>query len=163
MKINKKSFAISLATTLVVSALGYGVAFGYGGSVGVSYIAPAQTQTQQQTTVSSQARLNALIAQLNAIMAQLKLQGGETVATVGVTGGTFARNLTVGHTGDDVLRLQQYLNTHGFVIAESGPGSLGNETTRFGALTRAALKKFQLSKGITPASGYFGPLTRAQM
>jgi peptidoglycan hydrolase-like protein with peptidoglycan-binding domain len=166
MKINKKSFAISLATALVVSAFGYGVAFGYGGAVSVSYIAPQTTTTSQTqtSTLSAQAQLNALIAQLNAIMAQLKLQGGNPVPNLPNTGiGTFNRNLTVGFTGEDVLRLQQYLNTHGFIVADSGPGSPGNETTMFGGLTRAALKKFQSSKGITPAVGYFGPITRAQM
>ncbi len=33
-------------------------------------------------------------------------------------------------------------------------------TGYFGSLTKAALIKFQLSKGITPAAGYFGPKTR---
>lgn len=34
-------------------------------------------------------------------------------------------------------------------------------TGYFGSLTKAALIKFQLSKGITPAAGYFGPKTRS--
>jgi len=33
-------------------------------------------------------------------------------------------------------------------------------TGYFGSLTKAALIKYQLSKGITPAAGYFGPKTR---
>ena len=66
-------------------------------------------------------------------------------------------------TGDDVKALQVYLNTHGFMIASSGPGSSGNETTKFGAATKAALSKFQKAKGITPAAGYFGPKTRASL
>ena len=37
--------------------------------------------------------------------------------------------------------LQVYLNTHGFQVA--------------------ALIKFQVARGISPASGYLGPLTRA--
>ena len=73
----------------------------------------------------------------------------------------FARNLEVGMTGDDVMGLQVFLNTHGYVIAASGPGSPGNETTKFGGLTRAALVKFQKANGISPAAGYFGPKTRA--
>lgn len=32
----------------------------------------------------------------------------------------------------DALNLQQFLNKEGFVLTESGPGSLGNETTYFG-------------------------------
>ena len=72
----------------------------------------------------------------------------------------FTRSLTVGSTGADVLALQKYLNTHGFVIATSGTGSVGHETNYFGKATHAALTKFQKAKGISPASGYFGSLTR---
>lgn len=73
----------------------------------------------------------------------------------------FTKNLKVGSRSPDVQNLQAYLNTHGFVIAVSGPGSPGNETTRFGQATKKALKKFQQSVGIVPASGMFGASTRA--
>ena len=46
-------------------------------------------------------------------------------------------------------------------VAASGPGSSGNESMYFGSLTQVALAKWQSLHGITPASGYFGPLTRA--
>jgi peptidoglycan hydrolase-like protein with peptidoglycan-binding domain len=72
----------------------------------------------------------------------------------------FNRDLDVGSTGEDVLALQKYLNENGFTVAEDGPGSSGNETSKFGALTRAALAKFQQAVGIAPAVGYFGPMTR---
>jgi peptidoglycan hydrolase-like protein with peptidoglycan-binding domain len=74
---------------------------------------------------------------------------------------TFTRDLDVGATGEDVRALQQYLNTHGFIVSTSGAGSLGQETANFGPATWAALIKFQQAKGITPAVGYFGPKTRA--
>lgn len=73
----------------------------------------------------------------------------------------FTRDLTVGFTGEDVRNLQKYLNSKGFIVSTTGPGSMGNETTTFGPLTRAALARFQASVGITPAVGYFGPITRA--
>lgn len=73
----------------------------------------------------------------------------------------FGRDLFLGTTGDDVRTLQVWLNTHGYVIAASGPGSPGNESNYFGKLTQAALVKFQLASGITPPAGYFGPKTRA--
>jgi hypothetical protein len=57
--------------------------------------------------------------------------------------------------------LQNFLNTHGFILATSGAGSPGNETTLFGAPTKAALIKFQRVNSIRPAVGYFGPITRA--
>jgi len=74
---------------------------------------------------------------------------------------TFDRDLDVGDEGDDVLCLQQYLNESGYTVALEGPGSIGNETDRFGGLTRDALAAWQEANSVYPASGYFGPLTRA--
>jgi len=75
----------------------------------------------------------------------------------------FKENLTTGSLGEEVKALQEYLNAHGYTVASSGPGSAGNETTRFGAATKAAVIKYQKAKGITPAVGYFGPKTRETM
>ena len=74
----------------------------------------------------------------------------------------FVRTLHLGSTGSDVQQLQGYLNAHGFPVASSGPGSAGNETSVFGPKTKAALAKFQASKGLT-ADGVFGPKTAAAM
>jgi hypothetical protein len=79
----------------------------------------------------------------------------------GNNGAPFFRSLTVGSTGSEVRSLQAYLNNHGFQVASSGGGSMGHETSYFGGLTRAALARFQASAGISPAVGYFGPITRA--
>lgn len=70
-----------------------------------------------------------------------------------------SRYLTVGSRGADVKYLQQYLNSNNFKVAESGPGSPGSETDYFGNLTRQALLKFQLAKGVAPADGYLGSST----
>lgn len=59
--------------------------------------------------------------------------------------------------------LQQFLNAQGFLVAETGPGSQGNETASFFALTQSALIQFQALYGIVPAVGYFGPQTRAKV
>ena len=56
--------------------------------------------------------------------------------------------------------LQKYLNSHGFIITPSGPGSPGKETTYFGQLTQKSLIKLQKANRISPSLGYFGPLTR---
>jgi hypothetical protein len=81
----------------------------------------------------------------------------------------FSKNLAYRDTDPDVLKLQQYLNAHGFVLAESGPGSPGEETDYFGSLTYTALVNFQNAHaseilapvGLTQGTGYFGPATRA--
>ncbi len=65
---------------------------------------------------------------------------------------TFTRNLTVGSRGADVTALQTMLQAKGFLsVAPTG---------YFGGLTKAALAGWQASVGISPAVGYFGPLTR---
>jgi peptidoglycan hydrolase-like protein with peptidoglycan-binding domain len=73
---------------------------------------------------------------------------------------TQARNLKQGDTGNDVKALQIILNFLGYTVAPQGPGSLNNETTYFGNLTRQALIKFQLANNIQPPDGFFGPITR---
>jgi hypothetical protein len=75
----------------------------------------------------------------------------------------FTRDLKLGAEGPDVKLLQEYLNSHGFIIAKSGAGSKGKEVEKFGPATKSALTRFQKSKGITPANGYFGPKTREFM
>jgi hypothetical protein len=123
------------------------------------------TSTSTPTTASLgalQQQIADLIAQLNALILQAKARGLSVPnAAQSLIQGVFTRDLDLGMTGEDVRQLQIYLNTHGFILAPSGPGSLGSETTRFGALTQAALIKFQQASNISPAAGYFGPLTRA--
>lgn len=72
----------------------------------------------------------------------------------------FTRDLKLNMIGTDVKTLQVFLNTHGFIVASSGAGSPGKETTKFGSLTKKALIKFQRAYKITPAIGYFGKITR---
>ena len=44
---------------------------------------------------------------------------------------------------DEVLKLQKFLNTHGYILSSFGNGSQGNETNYFGKRTKSALIKFQ--------------------
>lgn len=55
-------------------------------------------------------------------------------------------NLSMGMEHESVRALQKMLNGAGYTIADSGPGSIGNETIKFGVLTRAAVRKFQCEK-----------------
>jgi peptidoglycan hydrolase-like protein with peptidoglycan-binding domain len=73
----------------------------------------------------------------------------------------FTRDLMLGDVGTDVQALQRYLNAHGFILANSGPGAPGNETQKFGDVTKYQLSQFQQANAITPAAGYLGPKTRA--
>ncbi len=72
----------------------------------------------------------------------------------------FPTNLQRYDTGPEVLVLQKILNVLGFPIAQTGPGSPGNETNFFGLRTYRALVRYQQAH-VLPATGYFGPLTRA--
>ena len=62
--------------------------------------------------------------------------------------------------GEDIRRLQKFLNDQGFILAHSGAGSPGHETIVFGRRTLAALIRFQKAHGIPP-TGYFGLKTKA--
>jgi peptidoglycan hydrolase-like protein with peptidoglycan-binding domain len=76
---------------------------------------------------------------------------------------TLSRDLYEGVSGEDVLTLQILLNANGYKVASTGSGSPGNETTYFGPATKAAVIRFQIARGISPAVGYVGPLTRAAL
>ena len=104
-----------------------------------------------------------LQAQINALLAQLQvLQGQSSGSPAACAGVSFARNLTVGSTGSDVMCLQALLNKNGYAVASSGPGSMGNETSYLGSLTLAAVQRMQVAKFGYSAS-QVGPSTRAEL
>ncbi len=94
--------------------------------------------------------LQALIASLTQQLAALS--GG----SAGASSYTYTRDLTIGSTGADVTALQQLLVSKGFLVMPAGV-SMGT----FGNLTKAAVAKWQVSAGISPAAGYFGPKSRS--
>lgn len=93
-------------------------------------------------------------------------------ATPSVCPYVWSRNLSLGSTGDDVKKLQQFLNiastTH---IANVGPGSPGHETTRYGIQTKIAVAKLQeafaadilVPHGLSKGSGQVGVSTRNKL
>jgi hypothetical protein len=134
------------------------------------------TATPAKAAALTQTQVNAIVSLLQSFGAsadvianvQASLTGGTPTSGGGSTGGTGAacyawtRALTVGSNGADVMALQQFLNSDAStMVAASGAGSPGNETMTFGPATKAAVIKFQVKNGITPAAGYFGPISRA--
>ncbi len=72
-----------------------------------------------------------------------------------VFGATLNRNLSYGMTGTDVSQLQQFLADEGLYNAPI--------STYFGTMTKSAVITFQQQEGITPASGYVGSVTKADI
>ena len=140
---------------------------------------PSVVYTSAEGGVVSVATLASILAPGPATTAYLKSRGYQVTSTGTVltsiqpaistiatstnsTSLIFTTNLSIGLINPEVFELQRYLNTHGFVVASSGSGSPSNETDTFGSLTKAALIKFQRAQSL-PATGYFGPLTRAMI
>lgn len=91
-------------------------------------------------------------------------------ATTGCS--AFAQSFDVGGSGPEVVRIQQFLNGLGVDtrVAESGPGSPGNETEYYGSKTFLAVWAFQQQYkddiltplGLSAPTGYWGASTRAK-
>lgn len=65
----------------------------------------------------------------------------------------FTSNLSYGSTGSEVSQLQEFLITQGVLAPQYGTGN-------FYSLTLQAVKTFQTKEGISPVSGFVGPITR---
>lgn len=119
--------------------------------------------------------LMAEITRITALIAKLKQQLAELLASqipdicLSIT---FERNLKRGMSGSDVKCLQALLNSNVETkLAESGPGSPGNETDYFGLLTKSAVIKFQekykdeilTPLGLEEGTGIVGERTRAKL
>ena len=134
MSILKKS----KTAKVVAGIIGFSMVLSLFAGVGV------QTANAQALTAS---QLVELLISLGIIPADKAAAARAALSSSGSgsvgTSYTFTRNLTVGSTGEDVRQLQIVLNGDGVNIASSGAGSPGNETTYFGALTKAGVTRFQ--------------------
>ncbi|OGG58618.1 hypothetical protein A2765_02755 [Candidatus Kaiserbacteria bacterium RIFCSPHIGHO2_01_FULL_56_24] len=134
----------NVATVLVGSALVLALSF--------AFVTPAKADLLSDL----QAQVQALLAQITA------LSGGSTPST-GAGCYAFTQTHQQGQSGGEVMWVQKFLNSHGAQIAASGAGSPGNETSYYGGLTKAAVAKWQAANGVSPAAGYWGPVTRAKV
>ena len=156
------NMSIKLSNKLVIVFVAIALLLPLGGMS----VASAQTSTTAQMQAQI-LQLQTLIAQLQAL---LNAQKG-VVTAAGTCPYTWTRELGVGSSGPDVMKLQQFLNASPDTrIATVGAGSMGQETMYYGALTAAAVTKFQTkhkTEVLTPAglvngTGSFDALTRAK-
>ncbi|MES2023871.1 MAG: peptidoglycan-binding domain-containing protein [Patescibacteria group bacterium] len=73
--------------------------------------------------------------------------------------GKLAIGTTAKAYAQEVLVLQQWLNIHGFILATTGAGSPGHETTVYAVRTKNAVMAFQRANPPLNVDGIFGPLT----
>lgn len=129
-----------------------------------------QVDTNEFTTVTAGAQVRFNPGELDLQTGIIPGIRGKVMYTDG-TGSAlkFTRSLNIGSVGEDVRALQKLLNAEGFAVAETGAGSIGNETAYFGSRTQQALIKYQnfyradilTPVGLTYGTGYFGPSTMA--
>lgn len=119
-----------------------------------------------------------LIEELKARIAELQAQIAEVKAKITailkqrVSCASISQNLALGLNHPQVRCLQEFLNLNPATrVATAGPGSPGQETNYFGALTQAAAARFQekyASEILTPLglkrpTGFLGSLTRLKI
>ena len=95
---------------------------------------------------------------------QASLTGGTPTSTGSNSGSvssscSFSADLTIGSTGADVTCLQKALMSAGYDIPAITSGAAGYGY--FGSQTKDAVVAWQKAAGVSPTSGYFGPISRA--
>ncbi len=171
--------SINYATTMVTvnitdvseSSGGGGGSSGGGGGGGgggssdgiIYYNRPAQATTSSATAAALTAGRIVVINGVSYVMAPIQSTAGSAASAASITtqARSLYKNLSLGSSNQDVRVLQQFLNARGFTVSDTGAGSPGNEVSYFGLKTKQALIKFQKANNIKPASGLFGPVTRA--
>ena len=134
-----------------------------------TYYAPQTSQTYVPPSTADQlrAQTQALLARVQQLQAQLTAGGGAPASSAGAAYDSgscplIGRSLKKGASGDDVMRLQQFLARDPSIYPE------GLASGFYGALTESAVKRWQekyniVSSGSPDTTGYgvVGPRTAA--
>lgn len=103
------------------------------------------------------ATLDELQAQIQTLLAQIQALKGSMPSTSNLGScNPFYTDMTLGRSGVEVTSLQKFLINKGHSIPAGATGYFGEQT-------RSALAQFQSQNAISPAIGYFGPLTRGKV
>lgn len=138
------------------------------------------TQTQNRTSSNGGGNGGSITNQVNNLLTAGKIAEAEALikqwptlfpnyvfktatSTSAVTpvlkaGYRFANDLKLGSVGPEVVELQKFLVSQGYLVMP-----VGTAMGEFGPRTKAALIKYQQANKITPASGNFGPMTRTKI
>lgn len=138
-----------------VAAVATGLAF----AVSMLSLAPiahaaALTDSQVSAILSLLTSFGADSATIANVQASLTGGTPSTPSTPSSSSCSFTRSLTTGATGSDVTCLQQALIAAGYSIPAGATGYFGGQTV-------AAVSAWQKAAGVSPAAGYFGPISRS--
>ena len=129
----------------------------------MAYIKGGVTPAKVVNKTEQTRLLESLLAQIALLKAELQKRSGSTPQAT-VPNKTIrlssTPNLSLGTEHPIVKELQRFLNESGFIVASSGSGSFGFESTLFGERTKAALIKFQLYWRLAP-TGIYDTATQA--
>ncbi|MBI2618342.1 peptidoglycan-binding protein [Candidatus Kaiserbacteria bacterium] len=139
-----------VAIAILVVAMIFGAVFALS-----SVKAYALTEAQVQSILSLLSSFGADQATINNVDSSLRGLPTSGTGSTGTTACSFTRSLTVGATGDDVTCLQTYLQGTGHFTFTGAKGY-------FGSITQSAVAAWQAANGVSPAVGYFGPLSQAK-
>jgi|GEM_PF-2117790 len=146
---NSAGYAYGSDSTFTTSACqSYSYGGGGGGSSSGSSVSASMLTSILAPSASTTEYLNSMTVPGCPTGFTCKLNPSASVVPTG--------DLSIGSTGSSVKALQSVLISLGYMDSDSNTG-------RFGPITQAALIKYQKDHGIVPASGYYGPLTRANM
>ena len=115
-------------------------------------LSPSVSSGQTPSISELKSQIETLMKQIQALQA---IRAGQ--ATTATTLSEFTTDLGVGSSGSQVVALQQFLVSKGFLVMPAGVayGYYGN-------LTAVSVKKFQTSQGIS-STGFIGPMTRIKL